>query len=1329
MISPCVVTIPEGKNFIPYTIFVPSGTRYLVEYKTNSEEYCQTGYYGGDEGTVKEKDAAVLLDVNEGGQQNIDIELIKNKKITGDFRLSKGVAPAGGFKAYLAAPAPAGGISVKLTVANKTSKDSVDVLIPEGFTSAPYELYIPTGENYVLQYTTSNVGFVSSGYYSESGTKEKSSEALLLNILSDTEGLDIALITKRTIRGMIMLPEGYAPAAGVNVKLTAQSAKDNISANFTVKEGENSIPYTLYVSSDQEYIVRYETADEKYVSLGYYSMSGTTRELSEADRLDTTEADQVGVNIKLISNRYIAGSISVPSGIAPFGGIKVLLRASNGKDSREIEVVIPEVSSSTTYRLYVPEGKDYELSYRILNPDGKYLSSGYYNAGTATRERQECVLIDLSEQSKEGINMTLIPNRLVTGNILLPSGVAPLGGLKITVIAQNNRDLVSTQVIMPQGSSSIVYRMYLPEGEDYTIGYSISHEDYLSGYYNVNDTVLNKMDATTFNIRKNDIAGINITVIPKRTIKGVISLPDGKTAPAGGIDVTVTAGSYSTKVTIPQNKSTALYTLKVSPNAVGSGYAVKYTISTSFGFVPTGYHGEEKTVAGIQTASLVDVSLGNKTGIDLTILDKPIIQGVFELGSGVAPAGGIDVTITAEGRSAERRAVSYQETINIPFGQNQSNFELKVDPSYFDLGYTLKYTMDAVYGYAETGYYNDSGTVQNQKDATLINVYEEDQGNKNFAAIAKNHISGIVSLPEGAVAPKGGIKLSIIAENGKGNGSVDVTIPEGGIFAGYQLIVPPGTGYKLYYSMTPNNSYVSNGYYSAEGTVIDPKKAELFEMNDNIEDKNIVLIAKRKISEEVLLPAGEFAPAGGLRVEVFANNGASSDSVTVFIPENGSSQSFELYMPPENGYRLYYTLSSSMEYVNKGYYAGTATVLEEREASVIDLRNEDLIDVNIRFIKNSVLKGNVILPTGQALEEGIEVRITADNGKYSHSTNVLIPEGNSSTVYSLAVPPAAGYTVSYQVSTGLDYKPKGYYSYEGTVTSINEVSKLDLSSRGEKDVDLTLIHYNSISGTISLPEGVAPGEGVTVTLFANNSRNKRELTVTIPAEKSSTDYNIYVPDGNGYKVYYVMTPNEEYVDKGYYASNRTAVNEKDCLTVDVIGDSVFDTNVTIIAKRTISGTISLENSETAPQQGISVRISALEGDEQTVVIPYGKSTASYSLKVVPNGPGEGYKVKFETLKNYGYIRYGYYSEDGSIRNEAKAQRVDVSSCDREDIDFEIVRPRTIEGSLRLPEDVEANKDMTVSVIASNNLDSAEVSVFIPKGTREVLEYNYSWQDK
>jgi len=36
-----------------------------------------------------------------------------------------------------------------------------------------------------------------------------------------------------------------------------------------------------------------------------------------------------------------------------------------------------------------------------------------------------------------------------------------------------------------------------------------------------------------------------------------------------------------------------------------------------------------------------------------------------------------------------------------------------------------------------------------------------------------------------------------------------------------------------------------------------------------------------------------------------------------------------------------------------------------------------------------------------------------------------------------------------------------------------------------------------------LPEGVAPKEGVTLTVFAANSRNKSETTVTIPSGKSS----------------------------------------------------------------------------------------------------------------------------------------------------------------------------------------------------------------------------------
>jgi len=51
-----------------------------------------------------------------------------------------------------------------------------------------------------------------------------------------------------------------------------------------------------------------------------------------------------------------------------------------------------------------------------------------------------------------------------------------------------------------------------------------------------------------------------------------------------------------------------------------------------------------------------------------------------------------------------------------------------------------------------------------KKEATLIYVDYEDQLGKEITAISKNHISGSVSLPDGAIAPKGGIKVSVHAE-------------------------------------------------------------------------------------------------------------------------------------------------------------------------------------------------------------------------------------------------------------------------------------------------------------------------------------------------------------------------------------------------------------------------------------------------------------------------------------------------------------------------------------------------------------------------------------
>jgi len=54
------------------------------------------------------------------------------------------------------------------------------------------------------------------------------------------------------------------------------------------------------------------------------------------------------------------------------------------------------------------------------------------------------------------------------------------------------------------------------------------------------------------------------------------------------------------------------------------------------------------------------------------------------------------------------------------------------------------------------------------------------------------------------------------------------------------------------------------------------------------------------------------------------------------------------------------------------------------------------------------------------------------------------------------------------------------------------------------------------------------------------------------------------------------------------------------------------------------------------------------------------------------------------------------------------------------VNFELVRPRTIKGTVGLPEGAAASRDITVTVIASNSIDSADTVVYIPKGSKRPL---------
>lgn len=1289
------VKIPQGYSFVPYTIYVPSGKAYTVSYEVSDNSFMSPGYYGNTVTTL-DKTAAKPIDVLSN-ISSINIPLISKKAIKGQISIpNNGVAPSGG-------------VTVTMYALNKTvTLYSTSVTIPGGYKSAPYTLYVPSGEGYTVKYNTSNTSFIKEGYYSSAGTTEVSSSATSLNVINDVANINVAIIPKNIISGTVLIPEGFAPIGGISVQLTAKNNTTNVSLAVTIPEGQNSAPYTIYVPSDKDYSLMYSTSATKYVDLGYYSVTGTTRDSTKLTLIDTSRSSQYGINLKLIQKKTISGRISVPLGLAPFGGIKLTLEASNGKDKGNISMVIPEVSSFVNYEMYVPAGVDYILNYNITNFDGKYLYPGYYSVSGAKRDKDKASYLDLSNENATGINMNLIANRSVSGSIFLPEGVAPTGGLNVNVVAANARDSVKMPIVIAQGTSSGTYKMYLPEGNEYKIGYEITYNDYLSGFYNSNGTVLEKGEASLFNVGKEDISGLNIHMFPKRSISGKVSLPEGKLAPAGGILVTVGTGKYSVKVTIPEGKNAVDYNLKVAPNESESGYIVQYSIASSYDYVPTGYFGSSKTEAGKQTAVVVDVSSGNKSGINLEIMNKRIIRGTVKLQSGEAPVGGIGVKISADG-------TSYSTNVTIPYGTSLASYELKVLPNSYESGYRIKCSIDASYNYVNTAYYSETGIAQNVSEANLIDVYNSNKTIGELIIPNTNSIRGKVSIPDGK-APSGGLVLSITAENGKNSSSTNMTIPEGSTSKDYVLYITPGSGYKIYYNIL-NNEYVQKGYYNnLLGTVSSANKAEAININDgNVSGVNLSLIENRKISGSVSLPSGMEAPENGVEVIITADNTVNKNSINVIIPEGENSASYVLYMTPAADYKLSYVTTSTLDYVKSGYYSNSVTSVEQGSASLIDISTINRNDINIELVKNTVLSGDIVLPSGIAQKGGINVKVTASNSKYSNNINVSIPEGKSICSYLLPVTPAADYTVSYQVSSGLDYVPNGYYSILGTVSQKSSATAIDMSHDDNEGINITLINYNAISGTISLPEGNAPKGGIAVKLYAKNSSVTREVSVVIPESMSSLEYNIFVPDGKSYKVYYLLLPNAEYVDKGYYTPYLTVQDENSTVTLDVLGESIPDIDLDLISKNVISGTISLPNGEKAPKDGVEVKVTALDGEEKLVTIPYGSNFVSYSLKVLPNLGGYGYKVMYETVKDYGYIGFGYYSEGGCVRDIKNAKVIDVSTRDMDNINLILERPRTISGKVLLPEGTAPSEGVTLNVIASNKIDSTEVQVYIPEG--------------
>ncbi len=337
-------------------------------------------------------------------------------------------------------------------------------------------------------------------------------------------------------------------------------------------------------------------------------------------------------------------------------------------------------------------------------------------------------------------------------------------------------------------------------------------------------------------------------------------------------------------------------------------------------------------------------------------------------------------------------------------------------------------------------------------------------------------IFGTIYLPDGKVAPEGGIKLKVIAESSKSVSSHEYIIEEGKTSTGYCLsILSLGNGYVVRCELAePVEGYYNVSYYTGENQEPFEYFAETLTKFENYSNVNITLVESRKVRATVLLPNGLTAQSDStVTVNVTAQSDPYDicdgdprrdlyfyDKVNAVIKKGEDRGSFEVDLPLySSGYYFNYNTN---EYISG--VCPTSYKLGDRTKILSDT------DLELYLDRGNIISGKVRLPYGEVADEGgyyvslsalyYTTHITiAGPTKFENyiENGVLIPEGANYANYEITVyPEYSEYCVLYGAQEN-NYILKGYYSPTGTVALYQqEICTLYVNSDVD-NIDLNIL--------------------------------------------------------------------------------------------------------------------------------------------------------------------------------------------------------------------------------------------------------------------------------
>ncbi|OHD56571.1 MAG: hypothetical protein A2Y33_11950 [Spirochaetes bacterium GWF1_51_8] len=1214
--------IPKGKNSAVFHIPVPSEKKasYTLAYETAADICLGKGYYS-PKGTSALKGNAGSISMNGSPVDGITMELPGGLSISGKLAM-----PDGG-------NAPAGGITVEMKAVRDNGEEYfLPVTIPAGKNSAVYFLTVPKSENtsmYQLLYSTDNPLYMDWGYYNSLYTASVTGESPWLRVTGkNLKNIDMELIKSGIVMGTISLENNAIAAANMYVTIQGIDVKDiyqkytRYKTYVTIQKGENSSPFSVKLpanSIENTYFLRYVCNDHGIQRVGYYSKSGTLK-FADAKKgmpfdMDGKFYDGIKIGIK-----KDPGQLSIEEekeiGLQKAKSIVKENIKPGMTDFEKLMVLHDYLCQNSVYGWDEIDSSLYTILCKGIGECGSHAGAMYE---MLTEAGVECKIV-------YGVghvwDMVKIDGQWYYHDATFDDNGA--GHMDY------NCFLLSTEQLIAKGSSWKVGD-YPPADKPF-----VFKESYLP----------NKK------LVKNDQFYRFI---------GNISLPDGKKAGEGGIEVKVMGNPFL----IPAGQNSTMYIVTYHYNLDKQESEIPLIVKNSEGYVSWGYAGKDGyTPYKDQAVIYKKDGQQDIVGLNFTLQKGISVNGKVSLPNGMtAPKEGVNVWINVYDQ--EKRALAWP-SYKIPYGETSAEFSMGVAEGSYYFG-VHGVSLDGLFG---DSFYKPGGSELFIRDVPAVKIGKSPVNGIDMTLFKGVLVKGTIGLPKGEKAPAGGYKAypTVWDTSMHKLAYRSLLIPEGSNKIDFTLTAPPvdfsaGTEWG-------GGDYISQGFYSKSGMVYDSKKAALYPGTPGTAAEGITLVYEKGviISGKVLLPQGMTAPKDGVKVTVglYDVNKNRLKAPSYIIPEGASGIDYQIVMPKENPPAKYYLGYIWVKgFVTPGYYVKNKTVFDFKDAVLLDMSKGDIKNADIELYRGFVVSGSFILPKGKtAPEGGLKVSFTKYEEDKTHQSwwSHTIPAGENKLDFTYNFLPGK-YYFAYRWVEG--YVNPGFYSKKGFTGKIDEAEMVDLTKKDAAGIDLYLYEGAKITGKLSLPKGeLAPKDGVKawVNLYGTNRKAVIWPNFTIPEGQNSADFSFNAEPGIYYIGYNEVVP-PQYVNKQLYTGNGMTPYWENAKMLEVTSKGVGGIELPLTKGLKVSGTVSLPKGETAPAGGVSVWINLWDMNKKAMIwpkftIPEGQNSAGFDLYYLA---GE-YYLGYNGVAVAGdlYKTRLYYSKEGMADKWNSATPLKVS---------------------------------------------------------------------